>query len=109
VSRTLRSLWGVHALSGAHAWVVGERGTVLRTVDGGAVWQQQIELSASFQQAMYAVQFVDRSRGWIVGALGLILHTEDGGVTWELQQVKCIPALSSPRVGAVSSSGQRVS
>ena len=58
VSGTLRTLWGVYALSGAEAWVVGERGTVLRTVTGGVTWQPQTTLGTSFQQAMYAVQFV---------------------------------------------------
>ena len=71
---------------------MGERGTVLRTVNGGSTWQPQTSLGVSFQQAMYAVQFIDNRRGWIVGSMGLILHTVDSGASWNLQPV-CGPAI----------------
>ena len=63
-------------------WVVGDKGTILSTQDGGKTWQGQ----ASYVEAdLEDVLFLDRNIGWVVGSDGTILHTQNRGKTWELQ------------------------
>ena len=61
---------------------MGERGTVLRTVDGGATWSK---IPVPVRNTLLSVQFVDDDNGWIVGRGGVVLHSSDSGLTW-LQQ-----------------------
>jgi photosystem II stability/assembly factor-like uncharacterized protein len=56
---------------------VGEQGTILRTVDGGATWTSQ---SSGTTNLLLGVSFVDASTGTAVGHLGTILRTDTGGV-----------------------------
>jgi photosystem II stability/assembly factor-like uncharacterized protein len=65
-----------------HGWAVGDGGTILRTDDGGKVWQPStIAVSSNF----YAVAMAqDGQRGWVVGSEGTILQTSDSGVSWTL-------------------------
>lgn len=70
-------------LVGEAGWklAVGERGIILRSVDGGP-WQQ---LEVPTRATLTAVT----ARGnlvWAVGHDGVILHSVDGGQTWELQR-----------------------
>ncbi|MCL6624904.1 MAG: hypothetical protein K6T17_09855, partial [Fimbriimonadales bacterium] len=61
-------------------WVVGSRGTILHTENGGRNWLKQ---SSGTQSDLFRVYFRDKKRGWITGSGGLILHTTDGGKTWQ--------------------------
>jgi photosystem II stability/assembly factor-like uncharacterized protein len=58
---------------------VGERGHVLRSVDGGATWTQQ---RAPTRATLTAVTFADAAHGWAVGHDEVILRTTDGGTSW---------------------------
>jgi photosystem II stability/assembly factor-like uncharacterized protein len=61
--------------------VVGERGHVLVSEDGGASWKQaEVPTIAT----LTAVFFHDRNLGWAVGHDAVILRTRDGGATWQL-------------------------
>lgn len=60
-------------------FVVGERGLVLKTVDGGQTWTVQ---SSGTQNRLNAVSFVDSSNGLAVGEKGTIIRTTNGGTTW---------------------------
>ena len=73
------TLEGLFALDPMTAWVVGTRGTILSTADGGATWRQQ---PSGVQTWLSAVHFSDRQHGWAVGGLNTILKTADGGETW---------------------------
>lgn len=75
--------YDVHALSPDKAIVVGYRGKILMTSDGGRSWQVK---SSGTEMALYGVHFVDEQTGWISGQEGLILHTTDGGESWQEQQ-----------------------
>ena len=65
-------------------WAVGERGAILHTGDGGAIWQwQNGPVTATLQH----VDFVSSQSGWILGIHPdggnvVLLKTDDGGTTW---------------------------
>ncbi|WP_051906788.1 YCF48-related protein [Methylomarinum vadi] len=70
-------------LDDRHGWIVGDRGTILATEDGGNSWRTQ---TSGTREALHAVGFGDSLQGWAVGSRGVIVHTEDGGNTWRLQR-----------------------
>jgi photosystem II stability/assembly factor-like uncharacterized protein len=93
---TGRSLTAVTAIDANTATLVGDIGTILRTIDGGATWTSQ------WPDTFYefnGVSFTDANTGTVVGAnylltngvppsgegVGRILRTTDGGATWTLQ------------------------
>lgn len=58
---------------------VGDRGTIIRTQDGGASWQRQ-ETSSS--ATLVCIAFSDDQHGIIGGPPGAVLSTSDGGQSW---------------------------
>ncbi len=62
--------------------VIGERGLVAYSDDGGERWQQA---DVPVSTMLTSLHFIDDSHGWAVGHSGVILHTQDGGATWLLQ------------------------
>jgi len=62
--------------------VVGERGRIFRSGDGGRTWEG---VDAGTGRALAAVCFPDDSNGWTVGQAGTILHSSDSGKTWAPQ------------------------
>ncbi len=60
-------------------WVVGNNGTILKTINGGEAWAAQ---PSGTTANLRDVHFVNASRGWAVGNGGVILTTTDGGATW---------------------------
>ncbi len=75
----LRGTYFVNAMVG---WVVGERGGILATADGGKTWNPQMSRTSNW---LDAVHFANETTGWAVGADGLILATTNGGQTWVAQ------------------------
>jgi len=69
---------------------VGERGHIIRSVDGEN-WQQ---MDVPSTITLTSVTFVNEKLGWAVGHSALILHTKDGGNTWQQQQY--LPQLEKP-------------
>ncbi len=63
-------------------WVVGTKGLIKFTEDGGNTWQLQ---HSGAQEALWSTFFVSENEGWAVG-WSAIYHTEDGGLTWTRQQ-----------------------
>ena len=61
--------------------VVGERGHILVSTDGGLSWKQASVPTRSF---LAAVHMHDERRGWAVGHDAVILRTDDGGESWRL-------------------------
>lgn len=68
------------ALSGAHVWVVGYPGLILRSADQGRTFERQ---GPHERTAYLAVDFVDARTGVVVGRGGAARWTSDGGLTWE--------------------------
>ena len=68
------------AAQAGSAWiVVGERGIVLRSEDGGRHWRQ---IASPVSVTLTAVRFADDRHGFAVGHGGTVLVTEDGGRRW---------------------------
>jgi photosystem II stability/assembly factor-like uncharacterized protein len=71
--------------------VVGDRGHVLVSEDGGKSWLQK---RTPTRALLTGVWFHDRNLGWAVGHDAVILRTEDGGETW--CRVHFAPELERP-------------
>ena len=78
----------VHFVNSELGWVVGDRGVILHTRDGGSHWQRQPTPTIS---RLEDVEFFDDAHGWAVGGAyrpymhetqGVVLRTSDGGRTW---------------------------
>jgi photosystem II stability/assembly factor-like uncharacterized protein len=83
------SLRGVSAVSERVAWASGARNTVLRTVDGGATWEQH-PVPGADSLDFRSVGALDARTAFVAsagdGASGQarIYRTTDGGATWTL-------------------------
>lgn len=72
-------------------WIVrdalnlSDRGTILKSTDGGYTWQVQNSCKAGVD--LNAVFFVDADEGWAAGDSETMCHTSDGGATWSQQQL----------------------
>jgi photosystem II stability/assembly factor-like uncharacterized protein len=71
--------------------VVGERGHILTSQDGGKSWTQK---DVPTRSTLTGVYFHDRRLGWAVGHDGVILRTTDGGNSW--QRVQWAPEDEAP-------------
>ena len=58
-------------------WVVGRKGFIWKTIDGGSSWNH---LESGTNRYLYGLFTLDENRVWIVGADGAILSTKNGGV-----------------------------
>jgi photosystem II stability/assembly factor-like uncharacterized protein len=69
------------ACRGAHdAWVVGEGGTLLRTLDAGATWDA---IALDTDATLRAVAVAAEDRVYAAGDRGTLLVSRDSGDTWE--------------------------
>ena len=91
-------------------WIVGDRGLVLRTSDGGQNWEpvtlQTDPLdpdSLPVSCRLETVNFVSPSHGWIAGGYhnpgsttshGVLFATVDGGQTWKQIQGIALPKIN---------------
>ena len=83
---------GVDFVESQNGWIVGERGVILRTSDGGETWTVQSGYDET-KPSYWDVCFVSASCGWVVGYTGtldspgqaVVLHTSDGGQNWTTQ------------------------
>ncbi len=62
------------------AFIVGARGKLLLTEDGG---QHFTRVKIGSDLAIFGIQMVDVENGYLCGQDGLIMRTRDGGKTWE--------------------------
>jgi photosystem II stability/assembly factor-like uncharacterized protein len=77
-----------------NGWVVGTKGIILHTSDGGKNWEIQdsglLDPVKNFDRfmcedvALNRVHFVDPYYGWVCGEWGIIIRTKDGGNSWEI-------------------------
>ena len=75
------TIYGVDMFDTDLGWAVGDRGTLLKTVDGGVTWNSvQTPISIKFTR----VKFFDQSLGYAVGEKGYVIKTTNGGDSWFL-------------------------
>jgi len=83
---TLRDI----ALAGSSGWAVGDRGTVLRSTDGGHTWERVAFPSQAALTSVLVSSGGDRVT--VFGDGDTIRWTEDGGLTWRAPQNRLYPA-----------------
>jgi photosystem II stability/assembly factor-like uncharacterized protein len=69
----------IYFISFSVGWLVGCKGAIKKTEDGGWNWTDQ---SSGTDRDLNSVVFLDDDRGWIAGD-SIILRTENGGLIWE--------------------------
>lgn len=86
--KTDASLRGICAVSEKVAWASGTRGTVLRTDDGGAHWEN-VAVPGAEALDFRDIQAFDAKSAFVLscgpGDKSRIYRTTDGGKTWRLQ------------------------
>ncbi|MEQ8189025.1 MAG: YCF48-related protein [Candidatus Eremiobacterota bacterium] len=82
-SGTLENLHAVHFVDENTGWVAGNKGVILKTIDGGNTWLRQ---RTGITTTLLDIYFIDNNIGWAVGVQGMILCTINGGITWNIQR-----------------------
>ena len=87
-SGTLVELRGLSVLSPSVVWASGQRGTVLRTTDGGAHWTTRIVPGAEVLD-LRAVEATSPNTAFAmsIGDSSRIFRTTDGGNSWSLRLI----------------------
>lgn len=75
------ALWGVAFESSTIGYAVGERGTVLRTADGGVSWTDLSDRDV-LDETIREVEVVAPGTLVAITAAGRILRSTDGALTW---------------------------
>ena len=87
-SHTTASLRGIHSLGGGVAWASGTDGTVLRTEDGGYLWQGCAIPKGADRLDFRGIQAFDENTAVVMssgkGDLSRLYKTTDGCRTWKL-------------------------
>jgi len=73
---TVYSLLSVHFTDANTGYAVGDAGTILKTIDGGATWISQ---TSGTTLPLNSIYFPDADTGFAVGNDGTILKTTNGG------------------------------
>jgi photosystem II stability/assembly factor-like uncharacterized protein len=77
------TLYHVDFRDDRNGWAVGERGTLLRTTDGGETWTI---VPTNVNVTLLSIQFLNDDEGWAIGRAGTILRSGDEGKTWVRQE-----------------------
>lgn len=87
ISGTSERLRGVSAVSEDVAWASGNKGTVVRTIDGGSHWA--VVFSGEEGLDFRDIEAIDRDTAYVLsigaGDKSRIFKTENGGRSWRLQ------------------------
>jgi photosystem II stability/assembly factor-like uncharacterized protein len=74
-----------------HGLVVGDKGTMIATEDGGKKWEKR---SPGTVQNLLTV-FALGNHAWVGGFDGVLLHSPDSGRTWEAQKTGTTQSIES--------------
>src|SRR5579862_4131998 len=87
-SNTTADLRGIHSIGNGIAWASGTNGTVLRTEDGGVVWQTCTVPSGAERLDFRGIQAFDANTAIVMssgkGDLSRLYKTTDGCHSWKL-------------------------
>ena len=87
-SHTTASLRGIHNVGGGVAWASGTNGTVLRTEDGGYLWQTCATPRGAEHLDFRGIQAFDENTAIVMssgkGDLSRLYKTTDGCKSWKL-------------------------
>ncbi len=83
---TRTTLTAVYFHDKMNGWIVGHDAVILRTTDGGNVWQK-VNADPEGQIPLFDVWFGNGKQGIAIGAYGLYLISGDGGVTWDKSEL----------------------
>jgi hypothetical protein len=87
-SNSTASLRGIHNVGGGGAWASGTNGTVLRTEDGGYLWQTCTIPPGAEKLDFRGIQAFDENTAIVMssgkGDLSRLYKTTDGCQTWKL-------------------------
>ena len=103
---TEATLMKVYFVDENNGFIIGEMGTLFRTVNGGKTWETQsidwmtilpdeLILEGILGPTLYDIFFINAMEGWIVGDNGVVFKSTDSGSTWELQRIGLYPHLFS--------------
>ena len=70
-------------------WGIEQSGRVLRTTNGGSVWQDRTPPSGSFNQKGFFA--FNSEAAWAVPGSNIVWRTQDGGQTWKSSQPVALP------------------
>ena len=82
---------GIDFLDAKRGFVIGDKGIMLATEDGGNTWRPAKVPTA---ENLMDLRFVGE-QGWIAGFAGVVLHSADGGRTWAKQDTGVTQTLES--------------
>lgn len=75
----IATLYGVEMYSEDLGWAIGEKGTILKTVDGGVTWaSREAPVSVNYKR----LKFFNESIGYAIAEKGYIIKTINGGESW---------------------------
>lgn len=74
-------LTAVQFLDPTTGYVAGDKGTILKTTDGGATWSRLVPTAVAGERLL-GMSFVDAATGYVITESKLF-KTADGGATWE--------------------------
>jgi photosystem II stability/assembly factor-like uncharacterized protein len=76
-------LHGVYFLDPKTGWVSGAGQSIWRTLDGGEIWQRQVNLGEKKSTDFTEVRFFNDREGWAYGSDGTdVMFTSDKGKNW---------------------------
>ncbi len=77
-----QTLTAVDFSDGRRGWVIGDSGTILKTITRGNSWEKQ---ESPVKSKLNCVEAVDSNCAWAAGDSGKMIHTIDGGRNWIVQ------------------------
>lgn len=80
---TINDLFDVYFINDQKGWLVGSKGTIVSTSDGGETWDIQYKDNSKYFKGVF---FIDENEGWVIGWHD-VLHTTNGGNYWEEQDL----------------------
>lgn len=86
-SSTNQDLRGMHFISPTIGFAVGDNGVILKTIDGGNNWVQQLSPTTS---NLLSIKFINSQIGYITVQDTFFLKSMNGGISWNIEKLDTI-------------------